>query len=344
MKSICTISAVASVIALSGSAMADINPWDFNVFSRSTIGTADASYGSDFQGAAGAVSNAYFSGFALRTFGNASSPSLANAWYGGGSFTMGSGSVNGPIETAGNLSLSSYSVSGNVYSGGSLSGSGGTITGHAYLAGTNTSTTTFNGGGSAHTGVAFSPTVDVNAVSDYFLAASNYAAGLANTNTGAPGATTYANNYGGIVVNLSTTPGINVVSITAADLNSAWGFTVNGDGTLIVNVTGGTANLDSTTWVYTNGASSTRTLLNYNEATTLEMNGGNIVNILAPNAAVHYSSGHVDGSLIVGSLTGSGQVNWVGSPPSFNTLIPAPSAAGVLALGGLAAMRRRRRA
>lgn len=338
MKSICTLTATASVIALSGSALAAINPWDFNVFSRSTIGTAGQHYGSDFQGAGGAVGDAYFSGFEMRVFGLGASPSLANAWYGGGNFTVGSGTVRGHLETAGNVSLSSFSVHGNVYSGGSLSGSGGTITGAAYLTGGNTSSATVPGG--VNTGVAYNPTVNLGDVSSYFLGASNYAAGLANTTTGAPGATTYNYNFGGIQVNLSSTPGINVVSLTAAEMNNAWGFNVNGVGTLIVNVTGGSANLDSTTWTYSGGASSRNVILNYNQATTFSMNGGNIVNILAPNAAMHFSSGHVDGNLIVGGLTGSGQVNWVGG---FNGTIPAPGAAGALALGGLAAMRRKRR-
>ena len=341
MKSICTLTATASAIALTGTTLADINPWDFNVFSRSTIGTSASPYGSDYQGAAGAVGNAYFTGFGLRTVAG-SSASLAESWYGGGTLSLSGQVYNGGVESAGTVTITSGTVLGNLRSGGDLAGTSGSITGAATLTGTKTAGNSLTVAGGVTPNIAFTPTVNLGSVSSYFLGASNAAAGLANTNTGAPGATTYANNFGGIVVNLSSTPGINVVSLTAAELNNAWGFTVNGAGTLIVNVLGGgTVDLDSTTWNYTGGASSHYTLLNYNQATAFNLSGGNIVNILAPNAAMHFSSGHVDGNLIVGGLTGSGQVNWVGG--GFGGTIPAPSAAGALALGGLAAMRRKRR-
>ena len=86
--------ASVAMLALVGSAAsAAINPWDFNVFSRSTIGTAGSPYGSDYQGAAGSVGNAFFNGFSLRDIAS-SSPSLAQSFYGGGTFTLG-GAVNG---------------------------------------------------------------------------------------------------------------------------------------------------------------------------------------------------------------------------------------------------------
>lgn len=333
-------------VALTGfgapSVLADINPWDFNVFSRSTIGDASHPYGSDYQGAAGAVGNAYFGGFDLR-INPAASPSLAQSWYGGGTFTLYSGSIHGGIENAGTVSLSSYSLTGNVKSGGSLIGGSGTLTGNAALTGTNTSGSTITG--TVTTGVAFSASVDLGAVSSYFLSTSNALAALANTNTGGLGATTYSYNGGGIQV--GTHAGLNVITITAADLDNAYAFDVTGPGTLIVNVTGVNAELNSTDWHYSGGASSHTTLLNYTQATTLSMPWGtNSVNILAPQAAVTFPSGLVEGNLIVGSLMGGtysgGQVNWTGG--GYAGLIPAPSAAGILALGGLAATRRPRRA
>ncbi|HZW06177.1 MAG TPA: collagen-binding domain-containing protein [Phycisphaerales bacterium] len=328
------LSACAAVAALSCSTLAGVvNPWDFNVFSRGDIGAPGSNYGSDFQGAAGAVGSAWFGSFSLRDVAG-SSPSLANAWYGGGAFNnLQGGTVHGNIESAGPVTLNSHTVTGTVYSGGGLAGSGGTIGNGAVLFGSNTSSITVAGG--VTTGVPFSPTVDVNAVSAFFLAQSNAAAALSNTATATP-------VFNAFTVN--TVPGVNVVTVSALDLFNAHTFNVNGPGTLIINVTGSSATLDSTTWNYTGGASSRTTLLNYNHATTLNIPfGGNIVNILAPNAATTFLSGHVDGNLIVGSLMGGhnfgGQVNWVGG---FSGTIPAPGAAAALALGGLAACRRRR--
>ncbi|MFT3684555.1 MAG: choice-of-anchor A family protein [Phycisphaerales bacterium] len=332
---------ITVALAGSSSAFADINPWDFNVFSRSTIGSANSPYGSDYQGAAGAVGNAYFGGFELRAIGG-SSPSLSRSFYGGAQFTLFSGTIHGSIESAGTVSVSSYNVTGSVWSGGNLAGNGGTLNGSATLTGVNTSSSTING--SLNTGVAYNKTVDLGVVSSYFLNTSNYFAAQPNTNTGAPGATTYSYNGGGIQVGLHS--GLNVISISAADLNNAYSVTVTGAGTLIVNVLGGTAELNNTDWFYNGGASSSTTMLNYNQATTLNMPwGANRVNILAPNAAVSFPSGLVEGNLIVGSLMGGnysgGQVNWTGS--GYAGLIPAPGAAGVVAITGLAAMRRKRR-
>lgn len=332
--------ASVAMLALVGSAAsAAINPWDFNVFSRSTIGTAGSPYGSDYQGAAGSVGNAFFNGFSLRDIAS-SSPSLAQSFYGGGTFTLGGAVTNGGIEVAGNVTLNSASIAGTITSGGSLFGSGGgTVNGHVTLAGGNLAGPTLTLNGGLTTGAAFVPTVDVGGVSSFLLAQSNAAAALADNNT-------LVNiNFGGeYLVNLN--PGVNVVSIAASALGAAnnYGFTVNGAGapgaTLIINVVGGgAATLDSTTWTYSNGASSLRTLLNYNGATSLALSGGNKVNFLAPNAAVHYSSGVVEGNLYAGSLTGSGQVNWIGG---FEGTIPSPSA--FIALGGglvLAGRRRR---
>ncbi|MBY0307183.1 MAG: choice-of-anchor A family protein, partial [Phycisphaerales bacterium] len=221
-----------------------------------------------------------------------------------------------------------------VRSGGNLAGTGGSINGAAFFAGSYTAPANQITTGPASYGTPFSAALDLAAASAYFLAASNYAAALANT-------TLHTNTNGG-QIDVTTVSGLNVVTISAAELNSAYAFNVHGPGTLVINVTGtGTVSLDSTTWSYDNGAASTRTLLNYNQATGLNLSSGNVVNILAPNAAVNFSSGNLNGNLVAGSLAGSGQVNWVGTA-QFST-IPAPGAAGTLALTALAATRRKRR-
>lgn len=335
MPSVRSSAALLAVLAgVASSAHADINYWDFNVFSRSTIGTPGGAYGSDFEGASAAVGNAYFSGFTVRGV-SGTSPSLPQAFYGGGNFTLQGSSPNGGLEVAGNVTLNSASVSGNVTAGGNLAGTGGTITGNVRLGGTNTASNQLTINGSVSTNQPFSPTVNLTAASSYFLNVSNTAAGLAAN-------ATPTNNFGELIIN--TAGPLTVVNISNALFSSAYGVTIRGGGAVVINLLGSNITMASKTWQYQNGASNTTTLLNLNQATSFNLSGGNTVNILAPNAATNYSSGVVIGNLIVGSLTGSGQVNWAGgggfAPPP--VLIPAPAAAGALAALGLLASRRRR--
>ncbi|QYK48145.1 MAG: choice-of-anchor A family protein [Phycisphaeraceae bacterium] len=326
-------SAAAVLFAGAGIANADpINIWDFNVFSRSTIGTAGSGYGSDFQGSAGSVGSAWFSGFSLKDVPSAS-PSLARAYYGGGNFTLSGAVTNHGIEVAGNVVMNHASINGPVFAGGNLSGLGGSLNGPVSLGGIKTVGPAVTVLGTLSENAPYTPTINVFDVSDQFLSISNYAASLA------PSAT--ATNLWGELQITASGP-LTVVDIAAADLASAWGIKISGAGTVVINLLGETVSFGSKTWTYADGASGSSTLLNLNEATTFNLSGGDHkVSILAPNAATHFSSGLVTGNLIVGSLTGGGQVNWNPSG-GFNGEIPAPGTA-VLALAGMGLMATRRR-
>ncbi|MBX3387902.1 MAG: choice-of-anchor A family protein [Phycisphaeraceae bacterium] len=325
--------AIMSAAALTSVASAAISYWDFNVFSRSTIGTSGQGYGSDFQGASGAVGNAYFSSFAARTMAN-SSPSLAAGFYGGANFTI-SGSVNnGGVNVAGNVTMNNASISGPVYGGGNLGGAGGSVNGNVSIAGTKTTGNQLTVNGSLSTGQAYAAALNLADASTYFHNAGNYAAGLAST-------TSYVNQWGELIINASGP--LTVVNVNSSDFINAWGIRVVGSGPVVVNVGGTSLNFASKTWNYQNGASAVSTLLNLNQATSISMSGGHNVNILAANAATSFSSGVLTGNLIVGSLTGSGQVNWNEAGGfSGSAMIPAPGGAIVLAGAGLIVIRRRR--
>lgn len=327
---VCALLAGSAV--LSSQAGAAVSYWDFNVFSRSTIGTSGSGYGSDFQGAAGSVGNAYFTAFQVRGVA-ASSPTIPGGFYSGAGFTMNGGSVDhGGLYVAGDVSLSSATVFHDVRAGGNLTGGTGTIKGNAYIGGSNTSALTLEG--SLLTGQTYSAPIDLGNASSYFLSTSSYAAALAPT----PGG--YVNNFGQIKISTGNAA-LTVVNVSTSDYLNAWGVEVNGTGTVIVNVGGSSLTLGYKTWSYVGGATNQNALLNLHEATTLNLNNGAKVNVLAPKAATHFSSGLIEGNLIVGSLTGSGQVNWVGG---FNgeTVVPAPGAMALAALGSLAMARRRR--
>ncbi len=327
-------SAAAVLSVAAGLATADVvNIWDFNVFSRSTIGSAGSGYGSDYQGSAGAVGSVWFNGFSLKDVASAS-PSLDRAFYGGGDFTLSGAVTNHGIEVAGNVAMNGASIYGPVFAGGNLSGTGGTLHGPVTLGGSKTVGPVVTVLGSLTESAPYTPTINVFDVSNEFLSISNYAASLATTTT--------ATNLWGELQIAASGP-LTVVDIAAADFASAWGIKVSGAGTVVINLIGDSISFGSKTWNYADGATGSSTLLNLNEATTFNLSGGeHKVSILAPNAATHFSSGLVTGNLIVGSLTGSGQVNWNPSG-GFNGQVPAPGTAALAMIGmGIMASRRRR--
>lgn len=322
---------VASIALACSTACGAVNYWDFNVFSRSTIGTPGQGYGSDFQGASGAVGDVNFNGFTVKGVGG-TSPSLARGFYGGGNFTLQGSVDHDGIEVAGNVTLNSGSVNGIVRAGGNLGGSSGSVNGNAWLGGIKTTGNPLTVSGSLNENEPFSPTVNLGAVSSYFANVGNFAANHAPT-------TNFSMNFSQMVIN-ATGP-LTVVNITAANLAGVWGIHVVGGGTVVVNLAGTNLNLTGLTWSYAGGSSAQKTLLNMNQATSINMQGSNEVNMLAANAAVNFSSGLVTGNLIVGSLTGSGQVNWGGGFEGGSD-IPSAGGVSVLALAGLFASRRRR--
>jgi len=268
----------------------------FNVYSLGDINYS----GSDFQGTTGAAKNVTTSSF---TFYNLESNDYF--LHAGETVSITGGSHLGSVESGSNMTLNNIGIQGNVYSGGSISGNGGSIYGNAYATGSYSlpvSTIKAPGTG-AYTGQPYNPAVDLGVVSNYFSDFSNTVAGWGNTGSIAH------NGFGAWTINAST--GVNVFSIGALDLFNAHTFNVIGalDATVYINVTGGGAqSLNSTTWKF-QGVSASDVLLNYSEATSLSMSGGNIINILAPDTDIDFSSGVLTGNLIAGNLGGHGQVN-----------------------------------
>jgi len=222
-----------------------------------------------------------------------------------------------------------------VYGGGNLGGSGGSVNGNVSISGSKTTGNQLTVNGALNTGQAYTAALNLAAASSYFQSAGSYAAGLTPT-------ASYTNQWGELIVNASGP--LTVVNLNTSDFVNAWGIRVVGTGPVVLNVGGTSLSFASKTWNYQGGASAVGTLLNLNQATTINMSGGHNVNILAANAATTFSSGVVTGNLIVGSLMGSGQVNW-NSDGGFSgsAMIPAPGGAIALAGAGLIALRRRRR-
>jgi choice-of-anchor A domain-containing protein len=314
------IAMMVSLLYLPGKAAqaTNIDPFDyFNVFSTGNI----IYIASDFKGVAGAVGNVDMSHFSLAIMDQ--NPYALHA---GGTVNYTQGTVWGSIEAAGNITLGNVGVYGDVNSGGTVSNTaGGNIYGNV-----NAQSITLDShmpvSGSKNAGVSYTPYVDLGAVSSYFKDFSSDISKLAANNT-------YNNSYGALSANLIS--GVNVITIYSATLKSAYSFTVNGpaDAILYINVPGTDVVLDSTNWYYNGGIAPSDVLLNYFNASSLDLSGGNTVNILAPHAHTNFSSGLVTGNLIVGDLDCGGQVN-LGHFES-EVPVPEPSTLILLSAGGL---------
>lgn len=320
------------------------NPYSLNVFATQNIGTSGSNYGSDFEGMAGAGGNAYFSGFSLNATGTYS-PSQPYSLFTGGNVFFGSGSVNnGGIEAGGNVNLSSITVNGPISAGGSLQGGNGTVNGNVSVGGANTSALTING--SIATGQAFSPTLNLTDVSNYFKSASSFWGGLAQT-------ANWVNSFGQIQVS-GLQSGRNIVNLNYSDLAGVYGAKLTGPSDAFVifninNVPSGGGNLQFLSLDLSGGITNSDILVNLAVANSLSINGGSF-SVLAPNTDITYGSGALNGILVAQNLYGSGQVNkgtfdgFATDQGNFSTEVPEPSTymlLGTMLLVGAVIQKRR---
>lgn len=274
-------------------------PYQLNVYAAGNIGTQAKPYESDFQGSMAAAGNAYFKGFSL----NDNGPLYLYSAYTGGSFNLTDGTVKGGVEAASTVKLSSATVNGNVHSGGSLQGGNGTINGNVTLAGTNTSSLKING--SVATNQAFTPSINFAAYTQYFKNAS--------ANWGGMAATATVKNVAGQLQVSPLSSGVNIVTLSAAALNNAWGILLNGpsDAYVVFNIADAIngQTLKDVTFKFSGGMNAADVLYNIMNVSSLNLSGGQYLNILAINTNINFLSGLVTGNLITNNLTGNGQVN-----------------------------------
>lgn len=324
MKKLFFFITMLGMFALSTLQASNPNPYDFNVFTTQNIGTSSQYYGSDFEGIAGAGGSAYFTGFSLNALGSYN-PSQPYSLFTGGSATFGSGQVNnGGISAGGNVNLSSTTVNGPISSGGSLQGGNGTVNGNVSVSGTNTSSLTING--SVATGQAYTPSLNLADVSNYFKSASSFWGGLSQT-------ASWVNSFGQIQVS-GLQSGRNIVNLNYSDLSGVYGAKLSGpaDAFVIFNISGvpSNGNLQYLSLDLSGGINSSDILINLPVANSISINGGSF-NVLAPLTDITYNSGALNGILVAQNLYGSGQVNlgtftgYAADQNNFNTQVPEPS-------------------
>lgn len=277
----------------------------------------------------------------------------------GGNFTGTNGTVNGTIVSGGNINYTNPTVYGALQAKGSV-----------YL--------DPNSGGTAPTSVTYGTTFTkpswmtvqaqqgtVNVPIDFTAEFNNLKnISLAQVKSSDP----YAlYQYSQAYFN-ATGSGINAFNVTASTLAAATGgynISASSTATVIINVSGTSAELLNTGFNLTGGITADHIIWNFYEATSLQFDGSVTGTVLAPKAAVTASYGGFNGTLIAASLGGMGGgatsieahslMNGSGYSTAFTgTLrdsvagdaapVPEPATLGLFGMGALViGLRRRRR-
>ncbi|MFA3783372.1 choice-of-anchor A family protein [Melioribacteraceae bacterium 4301-Me] len=143
-----------------------------------------------------------------------------------------------------------------------------------------------------------------------FAAAKVYLENLSTTLAGYTANGTVSYQYGGLSLT-GTDPFLNVFAVSGANLSSANNIQINvpNGSVALVNVSGTTISISG--GMNVSGATNQNVLFNFNEATSITIQGIDFRgSILAPFAAVNFISGVQNGQMICKSLNGPGQFNY----------------------------------
>jgi choice-of-anchor A domain-containing protein len=130
-----------------------------------------------------------------------------------------------------------------------------------------------------------------------------------------PATGTVVNRFGGLYLT-GTKTDINYFNLTAAQLGKTWGINISAPAgsTVIVNISGTTANFKFAGYSLSGGINASNVLLNFSQATTINLNGVGIEgSILAPKAHLNFDNGQIRGTVVACSMCGYGQFNWLES-------------------------------
>jgi choice-of-anchor A domain-containing protein len=138
--------------------------------------------------------------------------------------------------------------------------------------------------------------------------------------------TTTVNYWGGPTAQISLSgsdPQLNVFTLAGADLAAANSLqiTAPAGSTVLINISGTTSRMQYM-GISLSGVDRQHVLYNFAAATQLTLNGVGVQgSILAPDAAITFTNGAIDGTLIGASLSGPGAARHA---PFAGTLPPAP--------------------
>ena len=268
-----------------------------------------------------------------------------------GNDTQSNTDAQGAVGVGGNAVFTNYSVASNLNS--SYNGSNTLVVGN---------TLNYNNGQVFYGNGAIGATSG-NSINANFLNGT-YTTGIHPIDFGSAGSalkseSTYLQTFGGTVETPTygayTLNGTNntrdFFSVDAAGLSSANGLTINGKTgeTVVVNISGTAATLQNFQ-INLNNIDPNHVLYNFSEASTLGISSLSPEGtVLAPFANISFSNGHIDGTIIGASLSGSGeehQFAFEGNVPTPHaTAAPEPASVATMGLGmfGIFGMAFRRR-
>ncbi len=228
-----------------------------------------------------------------------------------GAVTQSGTDTAGRLAAAGNVTLSSYSV------GQSLTATGGSD--DVLIAG---GALSFNGGTVSHGNLVYGGTVALTSVNipngaarqdqpvDFAGASRNLGILSSYWATLAANGTTTVQPWKQINL-VGSDPTLNVFSVHGSDLAVSVGVSIQvpSGSTALVNVDGTSDQMQNFGFQLA-GVSNGGVVLNFYQATSLKLSGiGVPATVLAPRAAVNFSNGNVNGTLVGASVSGGGQFN-----------------------------------
>lgn len=287
------------------------NSGGYNAYVLGNIGSANAAYTSDSQGAIAAGGNVYLTSFNA----NANGLNGGLALVSGGNVTVSNGTINGGLDAGGNVSITSASVNGSVQAQGTVTVSNASQPSSVVT------------GSSAATPINFTAlATDTKneAISIASLAQQAQTAGTAGTVSGTSNLTLSG-----------TSAGVNYFNLTSAQLASlsSGSLTINNTvagATDIISVTGSSASVSNFGFTYTGTASASSTLFDFSQASSLSISGvGFNASVLAPTATVNFTNGNLTGVLVAGNLASTvyqdGEFHTAAFTGALPSAAPAPA-------------------
>ncbi|MBB5686298.1 choice-of-anchor A family protein [Sphingobium boeckii] len=269
-----------------------------------------------------------------------------------GNLNVGNGTIRGNTAVGGDATFGNFNATsglGNaanatdtIVVGGKLTANSGTVShGNAVAGSLALPSWNIFSNGSARTG-----TGSIDFVAE--AAALSYAS-TTLANTASNGSTLF--QYGGLTFT-GTNAAVNIFTVSGADLASTNNFNVNApSGSLVIfNISGLSDQFSG--GINLNGLASSNVLFNFFQATTLNLTNIAVKGtILAPNAALNFTNGNVDGQVLAKSIVGNGfdisNTRYAGTLARPTGAVPEPGTWAMMITGfGIVgfAMRRRRRA
>lgn len=293
-------------------------------------------------GSAHAVNLGVANDFNAFIFGNATAQSgdSDGAVAVGGNWTTVNNYVFNAHNTTPNPTIGSATNLG-LYLGGNLNGganNGATQINsgrNAYVAGTVSSPAPLmNGGGTMFAGSA---AVQASTFTNQFA----YSSLQSSTLNGLSAASVNTSNPNNYSIQITNVGGLNVFNINGSQLSGGKTLDViggNGTETIVFNVSGTSVN-----WGTSYNGSRTRTLWNFYQATTLNVNDRAIQgSVLAVGAAVNQGQ-NIEGTLIASSLNVTNGAELHSFTFEGNAPVPEPATMIGLGIGALALVRRKKR-